>query len=256
MSIFNVAITVFSLLALTACGSSSKPSSSETMSSDDSDTSLNDDGDAAVSVTTACQTLPSYTGHATYYDATGTGTCLLQELQPTAMIAALNETDFSSAAWCGACAKVTGPKGVVTVKIVDMCPTCSAGDLDLSPAAFAAIAEPIDGVADINWEFVPCETAGNIQLHYKEGSSAYWTAVQIRNHRYPIASAEYLDDSGQYQPLNREQYNFFIHWSGLGEPPYTFRFKDFNGQEIIQRDVGLLLDTAIDGSAQFPYCAE
>lgn len=42
---------------------------------------------------------------------------------------------------CGKYINVHGPKGSVKVKVVDTCPPCVSGDLDLSPAAFNEIGE-------------------------------------------------------------------------------------------------------------------
>lgn len=54
---------------------------------------------------------------------------------------------------CGRYAKVTGPKGTVRVKIVDTCPPCLSGSLDLSPAAFVKIADLAAGRVKIHWEW-------------------------------------------------------------------------------------------------------
>ena len=57
---------------------------------------------------------------------------------------------------CGQCVLVTGPKGTVKVRIVDLCPGCAMGGLDLSSQAFAAIAALSAGRVKITWHFVPC----------------------------------------------------------------------------------------------------
>lgn len=46
-----------------------------------------------------------------------------------------------------------GPKGSVTVKIVDTCPSCAYGNIDLSPSAFKRIANLDDGIAEIKWSW-------------------------------------------------------------------------------------------------------
>lgn len=97
------------------------------------------------------------TGEGTYYDV-GLGACESSNSN-SEMVAALNHAQYGSGslarrAISSACGKqvcVTGPKGQVKVKIVDMCPGCAAGDLDLSPAAFNAIADPAQGRVGITW---------------------------------------------------------------------------------------------------------
>jgi expansin (peptidoglycan-binding protein) len=54
---------------------------------------------------------------------------------------------------CGKYINATGPKGSVRVKIVDTCPPCVKGDLDLSPAAFNEIADFAAGRVPISWTF-------------------------------------------------------------------------------------------------------
>ncbi|ORX96405.1 hypothetical protein K493DRAFT_407244 [Basidiobolus meristosporus CBS 931.73] len=102
----------------------------------------------------------SFTGDATYYDP-GLGSC---ELTSTAneLIAALNAPQYgsfprpSNSPACSSCAMVQGPKGSVKVKIVDKCPSCKHGDLDLSPAAFDRIADQAQGRVTITWSYVSC----------------------------------------------------------------------------------------------------
>jgi hypothetical protein len=55
---------------------------------------------------------------------------------------------------CGRQALVKGPSGQVQVTIVDMCPGCGYGSLDLSPAAFSHIAQLSQGRVHISWEWV------------------------------------------------------------------------------------------------------
>ncbi|KAK9728904.1 hypothetical protein K7432_000727 [Basidiobolus ranarum] len=99
-----------------------------------------------------------FQGDATYY-APGLGACETTS-GPSDMIAALNAPQYGNAprgsASCFKCATVTGPKGNVKVKIVDKCPGCKHGDLDLSPAAFNQIADEASGRVSITWAFSSC----------------------------------------------------------------------------------------------------
>ncbi|KAI7817053.1 RlpA-like double-psi beta-barrel-protein domain-containing protein-containing protein, partial [Gamsiella multidivaricata] len=77
------------------------------------------------------------------------------------MIAALNKPDFgqfpiaSKSPACGQCLQVAGPNGTVQVQIVDMCPGCKSGSVDLSPGAFAKIADLDAGRVRIRWQRCP-----------------------------------------------------------------------------------------------------
>ncbi|XP_021755346.1 EG45-like domain containing protein [Chenopodium quinoa] len=94
-------------------------------------------------------------GTATYYTVYKPSSCYGNEDQGT-MIAAVSSDIFQNKQACGHMYRVTctGANcrgGSVTVKVVDLCPGCSANGFDLSQEAFSAI-------ADIN--------AGRISIDY------------------------------------------------------------------------------------------
>ena len=90
-----------------------------------------------------CPTTRSATARTTSAD--GTGNCSFDASPNDLLVAAMNAPDYDNAAWCGACLEVTGPMGMVTVRVVDQCPGCAHGDLDLSPQAFQMIAPLVGG---------------------------------------------------------------------------------------------------------------
>jgi expansin (peptidoglycan-binding protein) len=168
------------------------------------------------------------------------------------MVGAMNHIDYANAALCGAYVEITGPKGVITIRIVDQCPECSAGDIDLSPQAFARIDDLVKGRVPITWRLVSPDISGPISYHFKEGSNQWWTAVQIRNHRNPIAKLEYLDTAGQFKAAPRTDYNYFIESSGMGPGPYTFRVTDRYGNVLTDSGILLKVGAEVAGSRQFP----
>ncbi len=97
---------------------------------------------------------PEQAGEATYYNAEGVGACGIQT-PPDYLVAAINDEQYSKAN-CGRCASVKGPNGTVVVRIIDKCPGCDAGDLDLSETAFSKIANKSAGRVKITWRFVEC----------------------------------------------------------------------------------------------------
>lgn len=97
---------------------------------------------------------PEMSGEATYYDYSSGGACGL-EAPDDLLIAAINDEQYSKEN-CGRCASVKGPKGTVVVEILDKCPGCDSGDLDLSEQAFVKIAAKSDGRVKITWSFVDC----------------------------------------------------------------------------------------------------
>ncbi|MEM1007864.1 MAG: expansin EXLX1 family cellulose-binding protein [Myxococcota bacterium] len=169
-------------------------------------------------------------GEATYYIANGIGNCSLP-VRDTQNVAALNTTDYASARWCGACARISGPKGDVIVKISDRCPGCGPGDIDLSSAAFAQIAELEQGRIDIRWQLVTCPPQGNLQYHYKEGSTQWWAAIQIRNHHVPLEEV-WIQRKGQWIRLQRLKYGYYLSEDGVDTKPFRIRVIGVNQKRI------------------------
>lgn len=97
---------------------------------------------------------PENTGEATYYDADGSGACGFKPSNDF-FVAAMNDEQYQKAD-CGKCVEVTGPKGTTVVRVVDKCPGCDRGDLDLSMTAFSKVANLSDGRIKISWHFVAC----------------------------------------------------------------------------------------------------
>ena len=94
-----------------------------------------------------------------------------------------------------------------------------------------------------------------VRYRFKEGSSQWWTAVQIRNHRHPIAKHEFLDTDGQFVAMERQEWNYFLRPGsnqGLGSGPYTFRVTDSYGNALTDSDIALKVAGEVAGSGQFP----
>ncbi|KAK6517288.1 hypothetical protein TWF281_003948 [Arthrobotrys megalospora] len=105
----------------------------------------------------------SYTGKATFYDA-GLGSCG-ETHSNSDMICALSKVTMSLTAGpnpnlnpkCGTKIRVmsdSNPTGVI-VTIVDTCPGClGPNDLDLTPAVFDQLGDPLAGVIQVTWDYV------------------------------------------------------------------------------------------------------
>ncbi len=197
---------------------------------------------------------PTFTGEGTYYvEADGGGNCSFDPTPHDLMVGAMNEEQYGNADLCGAYVSITGPKGSVTVRIVDRCPECKHGDIDLSPQAFDRIAERIQGRVPISWRVVSPDISGPIAYHFKDGSNQWWTAVQVRNHRNPIAKLEYRNSAGRWVEVPRERYNYFVQTDpGMGPGPYTFRVTDIYGNTLIDSGIPHVENGTVNGAGQFP----
>jgi expansin len=196
---------------------------------------------------------PIHQGIATYYQATGAGACMFDPSPNDLLVAAMNAEEYANAAVCGAYVVVTGPKGTVTVRIVDLCPECRAGHLDLNREAFSLIGDLPEGVVPITWQIVSPPLSGPIAYHFKDGSNQWWTAVQVRNHRNPLARLEYRRTDGSWVAVPRTDYNYFVQTNpGMGAGPYTFRVTDSYGNQIMDSGIPHVENGSVTGSGQFP----
>lgn len=170
-------------------------------------------------------------GKATFYDSKGEGgNCSFVSAPADRLYVALGPSEYSTGAACGGYLDVTGPKGKVRVLIMDQCPECEPGHLDLSREAFAKIANPVDGIVSISYKAATNPTVpGPLSFRIKEGASRYWFAVLVVNHGNPLRSVEVRSGSSWRAP-ERAEYNYWIYESGLGPGPYTIRITDVYGQ--------------------------
>ncbi|KAI7884466.1 RlpA-like double-psi beta-barrel-protein domain-containing protein-containing protein [Mucor mucedo] len=90
----------------------------------------------------------SESGQGTYYEV-GLGSCGKTNTN-SQMVAALSGSIMKSS-YCGKSITVKGPNGSVSLKVVDTCPGCKKGDVDMSAAAFKKIASLSDGRVPITW---------------------------------------------------------------------------------------------------------
>jgi expansin len=189
-------------------------------------------------------------GRATYYAADGSGNCGYDPSPNDLDVAAMDAPEWDNSAVCGECVAVQGPMGSVTVRIVDQCPGCEKGHLDLSLQAFAQIADVTAGNVPITWSVVPCEVTGDLSYLYKDGSSQWWTAIQVRNSKWAIESLEWKSD-GAWLMMARQSYNYFLVSSGMGPNPIQVRVTAVTGEQIIDMLPAPASSLLVQGSAQF-----
>jgi expansin (peptidoglycan-binding protein) len=171
----------------------------------------------------------SVTGIATHYVLQSLPNCSYPNPPADQLFVALSPAEYASAGGCGGYLEVTGPDGSVRVKVIDQCPECATGHIDLSEPAFAKLAPLAAGLINVHYTYLADPALpGPISIEVKDGSSQYWLALLADNTGNPLTSVQVRTSSG-WQSLQRASYNYWIAQSGAGSGPFTVRLTDNQG---------------------------
>lgn len=190
-------------------------------------------------------------GVATFYDTAGGGACGYDP-SPDPLTAAMNQTDYEASNACGAYVLVQAANGAsVTVRITNLCPLpCRVGQLDLSPEAFDRLAARNLGEIPITWKLVSPPSPKPISIRYKVGSSEYWCAIQVIDHRNPLARLEVRTNGGGWKQLRRTDYNYFLSEDGAGCGG-AIAVTDIYGERLVVDPLPVKADVTQPTSLQF-----
>ncbi|EGZ29133.1 hypothetical protein PHYSODRAFT_343985 [Phytophthora sojae] len=203
-----------------------------------------------------------FTGDATAYTLgqTSAGNCNMMSALDfaTTDYAALNDKQWDGLQNCGRCAEVScdddrcaDRSTSVVVQILDRCPECAYGDLDLSPSVFTTLTGSTPSRYTIKWKFVDCPVSGNVNYCLKGGSNNYWTAVQPTNFATGVKS---LQINGQDTTMLGSAYYYLLDGASQTQTDLTsvtVSMTDVNGNSI-EDTVSLTADSCTEGSNQFP----
>jgi hypothetical protein len=169
---------------------------------------------------------------ATHYVLHGLPNCSYPSPPSDGLYVALPPADYASAAACGGYLEVTGPHGSVRVKVIDQCPDCAAGHIDLSETAFAALSPLSAGLISVSYSsLADPPLPGPVSVEVKQGSSRYWLALLVDNTGNPLAAVQVRTSSG-WLSLARASYDYWIASSGAGAGPFTVRLTDTEGHQV------------------------
>ncbi|MEO6690263.1 MAG: expansin EXLX1 family cellulose-binding protein [Dokdonella sp.] len=204
----------------------------------------------------ACPPAFPSSGDATYYSADGSGACSYPANPSDVLIAAINAPQWSGSAHCGECLLVAGPLGTVTVRVVDECPECASGDLDLHPTAFAQIAHIVDGRVHVSWMRVDCPETGHVTNRVDAGSNPYYIGLVADHHRQGVSGMS-INVGSAWHAMARQDYNRFV-WTGGGAvtPPFQVRITSTAGESLEHAVTNLDAGSVFDAGGQFSACTD
>ncbi|KAG6611755.1 RxLR-like protein [Phytophthora cinnamomi] len=118
------------------------------------------------------------------------GNCNFMSAIPSASnnYVALNQAQWDNLGNCGRCIEVscideqcTVKNKTAVVQVLDRCPECAHGALDLSPTVYKEITGLDPNRLTVRWRFVDCPDPGTLQVCLMGGSNPNWVAVQPTN---------------------------------------------------------------------------
>ena len=184
----------------------------------------------------------------------GGGNCSYPGPPADNLYVALPPSEYDSAAPCGSYLEVNGPDGSVRVKVIDQCPECAAGHIDLSETAFARIAPLSAGLIQVSYQTIASPPLpGPLSFVVKTGSSRYWLALVVMNTGNAVASVQ-VESSGGWLNLTRTNWDGWIAQSGAGPGPFTIRVTDTLGHQATVSGIALN-PGAVEGTGTYMYGA-
>jgi len=180
------------------------------------------------------------TGIATHYVLqSGGGNCSYPGPPANQLFVAMSPSEYDSAASCGSYLQVSGPDGSVVVEVIDQCPECATGHIDLSEPAFSQLAPLSAGLINVTYHtLTDPPLPGPVEVLVKNGSSQYWLSLVIVNTGNALSSVQ-VANGGGWVNLTRANYNAWNSSSGLGPGPYTVKITDVLGNQVTVRNIAL-----------------
>ncbi|CAH0516879.1 unnamed protein product [Peronospora belbahrii] len=171
---------------------------------------------------------------------------------------ALNDAQWDGLHNCGRCAEVScvdercaDQSKSIVVQILDRCPDCRYGDLDLSQSVFKTLTGSTPARYRIKWKLVTCPVLGNVKYCLKGGSNSYWLAVQPTN---VATGIKHLQINGKETIMLGSAYYFLLDGGSQTQTDLScmkIAMTDVNDNSM-EETVSLTADKCTEGTRQFP----
>lgn len=177
---------------------------------------------------------PPVLAQARYYTFSPDVACAFPDLPADGYYVGVPTDEYDGSAACGGYVDLHGPLGSVRAQIVDRCPGCAANQYDLSAAAFARIADPSSGVAQIGIGRVHNPSpAPDLVYRIEPGSTSDWLGIQFTDTGNPLHRVEIRSSAGGPGHTLTRRMDDFWTISGVGTGPFTALVTDADGHQVI-----------------------
>ncbi|WP_433073068.1 expansin EXLX1 family cellulose-binding protein [Dactylosporangium sp. CA-052675] len=175
-------------------------------------------------------------GSASYYTAGRNGMCNLGTPADGAY-AAVGRAEYAGGKGCGTLLDVTGPNGTTRVQVVDLCPGCPAGKIDLGKGSFAKIGALSAGIIPVTYTTVRDPQVGPLRVRVKGGKGYSSLSVVVDNHGNPLSTVE-LQQGDSFVALRHGEDNTWTGPSGLNGT-VSLRISDVYGHQALVAGLAL-----------------
>ncbi|DAZ93231.1 TPA: hypothetical protein N0F65_005085 [Lagenidium giganteum] len=186
------------------------------------------------------------------------GNCNIMDYSTDAVdnYAAINTPQWDDMKNCGRCAEVScidpscTTKTTQVVHIMDRCPECKLGDLDLSPSVFKTITGTTPSRLRIRWKFIDCPVTGNVKYCLKGGSNNFWTAIQPAN---TVTGVSSMKINSQSTTMVTSAYYYLFDGKSATQTDLSsvkVTLTSVSG-EVIEDTVSLTAGSCTEGKSQF-----
>jgi expansin (peptidoglycan-binding protein) len=152
---------------------------------------------------------------------------------------AIGRAEYAGGAACGTYLDVTGPNGTTRVQVVDLCPSCPAGKIDLSKESFGRIGKLSAGIIPVTYGTVrDPQLPGPLQVKLKGGTGYNSLTAVVNNHGNPLSAVELQTASG-FAPMVHSSDNLWTAPSGPVAAPVTLRISDGYGHQAVVSGLAL-----------------
>ncbi|HYJ10085.1 MAG TPA: hypothetical protein VEX18_13780, partial [Polyangiaceae bacterium] len=125
------------------------------------------------------------------------------------------------------------------------------GDLDLSPAAFAALSSA-EFPRTMSWRFAKCPDNGSLRYEFQTEAHIFWTSFWVRNPRVPVTKVEVKSaNHPSFVTLRRELDGTLNDDNGFGAGAFTLRITGMDGQVLTDELPGFASGELLVSSKQF-----
>ena len=184
-----------------------------------------------------------------WHNACGPYTADLEQLESRdELLAGLADGWAADGGLCDACVRITvaSSQRSVVARVVTQGPN----DIDLSPAAFAAL--DTSGVRDMSWQLVGCPDGGKIQYQFQTGANVWWTSLWVRDARLPVTKVEVKSaNHADWFALSRNSDGTLDDGGGFGAGSFALRVTAVDGQTVTDTFPGFQPGAVLSSAGQF-----